>query len=271
MNNALYSFSEMGSLDMDRPILMVRNLTKSFSNVPVLKGISLDLQKGAVLGVIGGSGSGKSTFLRCLNYIERPTSGEVYLEGQPIGFQTGPSGLHVPDTASSINRMRAQFGMVFQQYNLWPHMTVLQNVIEAPLHVKRLPRKQAVEIARAHLAKVNMLGKENEYPARLSGGQQQRVAIARALAMTPKIMLFDEATSALDPELTGEVLTVMRSLAAEGATMIIVTHEMAFVRDVADRILFFHDGRIEDDAPAAQMFATPNSERCRQFLARALQ
>jgi ABC-type histidine transport system ATPase subunit len=160
--------------------------------------------------------------------------------------------------------------MVFQQFNLWPHMTVLQNVIEAPMRVKRLTRKAAVEVGRHFLGKVNLLEKESEYPARLSGGQQQRVAIARALAMQPKVMLFDEATSALDPELTGEVLDVMRALATEGLTMIIVTHEMAFAREVADRVIFLHDGRIEEDASPSQIFGSPRSERCRQFLSRAI-
>jgi len=251
-------------------IVRVLNLHKSFGANEVLKGISFELNKGSVLAVIGGSGSGKSTLLRCLNHIEKPTAGEVYIDGQPIGFRVGPSGLHIPDFTASINRMRAEFGMVFQQYNLWPHMTVLQNVIEAPMRVKGLSRKEALEVGRHFLEKVDLLNKEAEYPARLSGGQQQRVAIARALAMRPKVMLFDEATSALDPELTQEVLEVMRALAEDGLTMIVVTHEMAFARDVADRVMFLHNGQIEEDAPPADMFRAPRSERCRQFLARAL-
>jgi len=251
-------------------IVRVLNLHKSFGANEVLKGISLELNKGSVLAVIGGSGSGKSTLLRCINHIEKPTSGEVYIDGQPIGFRVGPSGLHIPDFTASINRMRAEFGMVFQQYNLWPHMTVLQNVIEAPMRVKGLSRKEALEVGRHFLEKVDLLDKEAEYPARLSGGQQQRVAIARALAMRPKVMLFDEATSALDPELTQEVLEVMRALAEDGLTMIVVTHEMAFARDVADRVMFLHNGLIEEDAPPSEMFRAPRSERCRQFLARAL-
>ena len=255
---------------MSTAIVRVLNLHKSFGANEVLKGISFELNKGSVLAVIGGSGSGKSTLLRCLNHIEKPTAGEVYIDGQPIGFRVGPSGLHIPDFTASINRMRAEFGMVFQQYNLWPHMTVLQNVIEAPMRVKGLSRKEALEVGRHFLEKVDLLNKEAEYPARLSGGQQQRVAIARALAMRPKVMLFDEATSALDPELTQEVLEVMRALAEDGLTMIVVTHEMAFARDVADRVMFLHNGQIEEDAPPADMFRAPRSERCRQFLARAL-
>jgi ABC-type histidine transport system ATPase subunit len=251
-------------------IVRVLNLHKRFGENEVLKGISFELSKGQVLALIGGSGSGKSTLLRCLNHIEKPTAGEVYIDGQPIGFRAGPSGLHIPDSTASINRMRAEFGMVFQQYNLWPHMTALQNVIEAPMRVKGLSRKEALDVGRHFLEKVDLSDKEAEYPARLSGGQQQRVAIARALAMRPKVMLFDEATSALDPELTQEVLEVMRTLASEGLTMIIVTHEMAFARDVADRVIYLHNGQVEEDAPASQMFRAPRSERCRQFLARAL-
>jgi ABC-type histidine transport system ATPase subunit len=262
--------AQYGVYHMDDVIIRVSNLHKNFGQLKVLQGVSFDLRKGAILAMIGGSGSGKSTLLRCLNHIEKPTAGEVHVDGQPIGFRLGPGGERQPDTSANINRMRSQFGMVFQQFNLWPHMTVLQNVIEAPMRVKRLTRKAAVEIGRHFLGKVNLLEKESEYPARLSGGQQQRVAIARALAMEPKVMLFDEATSALDPELTGEVLDVMRTLATEGLTMIIVTHEMAFAREVADRVIFLHDGRIEEDASPSQIFGSPRSERCRQFLSRAV-
>jgi ABC-type histidine transport system ATPase subunit len=258
------------STKLSTAILRILNLHKSFGANDVLRGISFEQEKGSVLALIGGSGSGKSTLLRCLNHLEKPTSGEVHIDGQPIGFRTGPSGIHLPDSTASINRARAEFGMVFQQYNLWPHMTVLQNVIEAPMRVKGLGKKEATELGRSFLGKVNMLDKEAEYPARLSGGQQQRVAIARALAMRPKVMLFDEATSALDPELTQEVLGVMRTLASEGLTMIIVTHEMAFAREVADRVIFLHNGQIEEDASAAEIFHAPRSARCRQFLAKAL-
>ncbi|MDR3536354.1 MAG: amino acid ABC transporter ATP-binding protein [Acetobacteraceae bacterium] len=234
------------------PALSVRNLHKSFGPLEVLRGISLDIAQGAVVTLIGASGSGKSTFLRCLNHLEQPTSGEIYVDGVPI--------------TDDIAGLRARLGMVFQQFNLWPHMTVLGNVIEAPLRVKRMPRPEAVALGRRFLAKVNLLDKQDEYPARLSGGQQQRVAIARALAMEPKVMLFDEATSSLDPELTNEVLAVMRDLARDGTTMVVVTHEMAFAREVSDRVVFLHMGQVEEDGPPAQVFGAPVSPRCRQFL-----
>lgn len=251
-------------------IVRVVELRKSFGPLEVLRGITFDVREGSVLTIIGASGSGKSTLLRCLNYLEQPTSGEVYLDGKPIGFRIEADGRRAPDTAANISRMRAELGMVFQQFNLWPHMTVLENVIEAPIRVKRLARKEAVDLGRRFLSKVNLLDKENEYPARLSGGQQQRVAIARALAMQPKVMLFDEATSALDPELTGEVLEVMRALAKEGTTMLVVTHEMGFAREVSDRAIFLHNGQIEEDGPPARVFSAPTSERCRQFLSKVL-
>ncbi len=252
------------------PVIRVAELRKSFGALEVLRGVSFDVREGAVLTIIGASGSGKSTLLRCLNHLEQPTAGEVYLNGKPVGFRIEADGRRVPDTAANIARMRAQFGMVFQQFNLWPHMTALQNVIEAPLRVKRLPRREAVDLGRRFLAKVNLLDKQDEYPARLSGGQQQRVAIARALTMQPKVMLFDEATSALDPELTGEVLEVMRALAAEGTTMVVVTHEMGFAREVSDRVIFLHEGRIEEDGSPAVVFSSPTSARCQQFLSRVL-
>jgi ABC-type histidine transport system ATPase subunit len=252
------------------PIIRVVELRKSFGPLEVLRGITFDVREGSVFTIIGASGSGKSTLLRCLNHLEQPTSGEVYLDGKPIGFHIEADGRRKPDTAAHINRMRAELGMVFQQFNLWPHMTALENVIEAPLRVKRLARKEAVELGRRFLRKVNLLDKETEYPARLSGGQQQRVAIARALAMQPKVMLFDEATSALDPELTDEVLEVMRALAKEGTTMLVVTHEMGFAREVSDRVIFLHNGQIEEDGPPAGVFSAPASERCRQFLSKVL-
>jgi len=247
------------------PTIRVRNLSKSFGAAEVLKDISVDFQEGTVTSLLGASGSGKSTFLRCLNYLEIPSAGEILIEGVPIGATVcnGTRKLHSP---SEVARMRMKLGMVFQSFNLWPHMTVLGNVIEAPMRVLGLPRKEAVEIGRQFLAKVNLTDKESAYPARLSGGQQQRVAIARALAMQPKVMLFDEATSALDPELTGEVLEVMRGLAAEGTTMIVVTHEMRFAREVSDRVLFLHGGAIEEEGPPEQIFGSPKSERCRRFV-----
>jgi ABC-type histidine transport system ATPase subunit len=249
-----------------RPILQCRNLRKAFGANEVLRGISFAIPAGVVLSVIGASGSGKSTLLRCLNFLEQPTSGEVFLDGEPMGLRLGGDGRLIKDSAANIARMRTQIGMVFQQFNLWPHMTALENVIEALRQVKRMKRAEAIELGRHFLGKVNLSDKADAYPARLSGGQQQRVAIARALAMQPKVMLFDEATSALDPELTGEVLDVMRALAEEGMTMVVVTHEMRFARDVSDRVIFLHEGLIEEDGAPAQLFGNPLSERCRRFL-----
>ena len=249
-----------------RPILECRELRKAFGPLEVLREISFEMPAGVVLSVIGASGSGKSTLLRCLNYLERPSSGEIFLDGQPMGLRRQADGRLVADSPANIARMRAQIGMVFQQFNLWPHMTAIENIIEAPRQVKGMRRADAIELGRHFLGKVNLLDKADAYPARLSGGQQQRVAIARALAMQPKVMLFDEATSALDPELTGEVLDVMRALAEEGTTMIVVTHEMRFARDVSDRVMFLHEGMIEEDGPPAHVFGSPSSERCRRFL-----
>ncbi len=247
-------------------LLRVVDLRKSFGDTPVLRGISFDLAKGSVLSIIGASGSGKSTLLRCVNLLEVPSSGEIHFRGAPVAFRKDGDGRLRPPPASVANALRRRIGMVFQQFNLWPHMTVEGNVMEALRRVAGLGRDEARSKAHLYLEKVGLLPFASRYPARLSGGQQQRVAIARALAMEPDILLFDEATSSLDPELTGEVLKVMRSLAAEGTTMIVVTHEMAFARDVSDRVLFLHDGVIEEDGPPAQVFATPRSERCRQFL-----
>jgi ABC-type histidine transport system ATPase subunit len=252
------------------PILQCKNVRKSFGTVEVLRGISFEMTAGSVLTIIGASGSGKSTLLRCLNHLEQPTSGEVYLDGEPMGVRIRADGRHVADSAANIARMRAKIGMVFQQFNLWPHMTALQNVTEALIQVKGMDRAQAREVGRAMLGKVNMLIKADEYPARLSGGQQQRIAIARALAMAPKVMLFDEATSSLDPELTGEVLEVMRQLAKDGMTMVVVTHEMGFAREVSDRVMFLHEGVIDQDGTPEDVFAKPASERCRKFLASVL-
>ena len=252
------------------PVLRAEDLHKSFGPHEVLRGITLDVPEGSVFTIIGASGSGKSTFLRCLNHLEEPTSGAVYVEGEPIGFRIASNGKRVADSAQNIARMRAKLGMVFQQFNLWPHMSALGNVSEALVQVKGLARGEAAERARQYLAKVDLLDKHDQYPARLSGGQQQRVAIARALAMQPRVMLFDEATSALDPELTGEVLEVMRGLAREGTTMMVVTHEMGFAREVSDWVVFLHNGLIEEQGPPAQIFGDPQSERCRRFLSKVL-
>jgi ABC-type histidine transport system ATPase subunit len=233
----------------------------------VLKGVSLAANDGDVIAMIGASGSGKSTLLRCINLLETPDSGEVLVSGELIRMRPTRNGHAVPQDHRQVDRIRSRLGMVFQSFNLWAHMTVLQNVIEAPIHVLRRPRADAIARAEALLEKVGIADKRNHYPSHLSGGQQQRAAIARALAMEPQVMLFDEPTSALDPELVGEVLRVMRQLAEEGRTMVVVTHEMSFARDVASEVIFLHAGRIEEQGPPARVFNDPRSERCRQFLA----
>jgi ABC-type histidine transport system ATPase subunit len=252
----------------DSPTIRVVDVHKRFGPLEVLRGVSFDVERGMVVSMIGASGSGKSTLLRCINYLEVPTSGEVFVEGEPVGYETAGNGNRRPRKPREINRIRQDLGVVFQQFNLWPHMTVLGNVIEAPIRVRGMSRAQAVEIAGECLQRVQLIDKISEYPARLSGGQQQRVAIARALAMRPKVLLFDEPTSSLDPELTEEVLAVIRELAREGRTMIVVTHEMAFAREVSDRVLFLHNGMIEEEGPPEQVFGSPRSERCRQFLSK---
>jgi len=252
------------------PIIQVRNLSKSFGVTTVLRSIDLTVRRGEVVSLIGESGSGKSTLLRCLNLLEMPSGGEIRIHGETIGFVQDRDGRMRPASSAVIARQRTELGMVFQQFNLWPHMTVLQNVIEAPMRVRGMKRAAACALAREFLAKVNLLEKQDAYPMHLSGGQQQRVAIARALAMQPKIMLFDEATSSLDPELTGEVLDVMRSLRREGMTMVVVTHEMGFAREVSDRVFFLDGGTIVESGPPDQVFGAPATPRCRQFLARML-
>ena len=236
----------------------------------MLKVISLEVHQGDVVSVLGSSGSGKSTMLRCINYLEHPTSGEIYISGKPMGFRFDGKGRKISDLHKNISRLRQEVGMVFQQFNIWPHMTVLGNVIEAPVHVKRISAKEAREIGIAYLEKVNLLDKRDEYPARLTGGQLQRVAIARALAMQPKVMLFDEPTSALDPELIGEVLETMKQLAVDGTTMIVVTHEIGFAREVSDRVIFLHNGLIEEEGTPDGVILNPKSERCRQFFSKML-
>jgi len=250
------------------PSIRVADIHKRFGNLKVLRGLSFDVHRGSVVSVIGASGSGKSTLLRCVNYLEAPDAGEVYLEGTPLGSRLDADGRRKPRSLAEINKMRRELGVVFQQFNLWPHMTVLGNVIEAPIRVRKMPRKEAIGVAEECLRRVQLADKADEYPARLSGGQQQRAAIARALAMRPKAMLFDEPTSSLDPELTDEVLAVMRRLAADGTTMIVVTHEMSFARDVSDRVLFLHDGLIEEEGSPAEVFGAPRSERLARFLSK---
>jgi polar amino acid transport system ATP-binding protein len=252
------------------PVLRIERLHKAFGATEVLRGIDLAVDRGEVLCVIGPSGSGKSTLLRCINFLEEPTSGLVYVDGEPIGYRVDPAGRRVRESSREINRLRERIGIVFQAYNLWPHRTALGNVIEALLVVRRLPRADAEAMGLAMLERVGLADKAHEYPSRLSGGQQQRVAIARALAMKPEIMLFDEVTSALDPELVGEVLKVMRGLAADGMTMIVVTHEMAFAREVADRVVFMDGGLMVEEGPPAELLARPRNERTRRFLARLL-
>ncbi|MBM3584990.1 MAG: ABC transporter ATP-binding protein [Alphaproteobacteria bacterium] len=250
--------------------LRVEDLHKSFGPLEVLKGVSLTAKVGDVIAMIGGSGSGKSTFLRCINLLETPDSGRVTVGGELIRMRQTRAGHAVPADQRQVDRLRARLGMVFQSFNLWSHMTVLENVIEAPVHVLKKPKAQAVEAAKTLLDKVGIGDKLGHYPSHLSGGQQQRAAIARALAMEPDVMLFDEPTSALDPELVGEVLRVMRQLADEGRTMIVVTHEMGFAREVASDVIFLHAGRIEEQGLPESVFGNPKSERCRQFLARLL-
>jgi len=252
------------------PAVAVSNLHKRFGAVHVLNGLDLTARSGDVISMIGASGSGKSTFLRCINMLEKPDSGTVAIEGETIRMKQLADGRSVPADRHQVERIRSRVGMVFQNFNLWPHMTVLDNVIEAPMHVLKEPRAEAVERAHALLKKVGLSDKPAAYPAQLSGGQQQRAAIARTLAMRPRLMLFDEPTSALDPELVGEVLRVIRQLAEEGNTMILVTHEMQFAREVSSHVMYLHQGRVEEEGPPDRLFTDPKSERLRQFLARIM-
>ena len=264
--------SESGSQSGgEQAALEVVDLHKSFGEVEVIRGVSLSAHKGDVISILGASGSGKSTFLRCINLLEIPTAGDVYVGGEKILMKSGKSGANVPEDIHQVERLRARLGMVFQGFNLWSHMTVIENIIEAPVHVLKIPRAQAIEEAEALMHKVGIYERKDYYPAQLSGGQQQRVAIARGLAMNPAVMLFDEPTSALDPELVGEVLKVMRDLAEEGRTMLVVTHEMSFARDVSSNVVFLHEGMIEEQGEPQQMFSNPNSDRFRQFLSRTMQ
>ena len=246
------------------------DIHKRFGTNEVLKGVSLQAHAGDVISIIGSSGSGKSTFLRCINLLERPNQGRIVVAGEPLNLVPGPDGALQPSDPRQLQRLRAKLAMVFQHFNLWAHMTVLQNIVEAPVHVMKVPRDEAVARARKYLALVDLAGREDVYPAHLSGGQQQRVAIARALAMEPEVMLFDEPTSALDPELVTEVLKVMRTLAEEGRTMVVVTHEMGFAREVANHLIFLHQGRIEEQGVPGEVLPRPKSERLAQFLSGSL-
>ena len=242
--------------------LEVQGMHKRFGSHEVLKGIDLVAHTGNVISIIGSSGSGKSTFLRCINLLETPDAGDVFLHGELIRMKALRDG----SRRSQLQRMRAKLSMVFQSFNLWSHKTILENIIEAPVHVLGKPKREATEQADALLQKVGMYDRRDYYPSQISGGQQQRAAIARALAMEPEVMLFDEPTSALDPELCGEVLQVMRGLAEEGRTMLVVTHEMGFARDVSSHVMFLHDGSVEAFGPAKAVFDNPSSQRMRQFI-----
>jgi arginine/ornithine transport system ATP-binding protein len=255
---------------MAEPAIVVEDLHKSFGALDVLKGISLQANEQDVVSILGSSGSGKSTLLRCINLLETPTSGKVFVHGELIKMREKRPGERVPEDQKQVDRMRSKLAMVFQQFNLWSHMTVLQNVMEAPVHVLKVPKKEALERAEAVLHKVGLYDRKDYYPAHLSGGQQQRAAIARGLAMEPEVILFDEPTSALDPELVGEVLRVMRTLADEGRTMLVVTHEMGFAREVSSKVMFLHQGLVEEDGPPDQVFKQPKSERFRQFMSGSL-
>jgi polar amino acid transport system ATP-binding protein len=241
------------------------NIVKRFGSLTVLNGVDLSVKRGQVVVVIGPSGSGKTTLLRCINHLEKIDGGRIYIDGQLVGYRE-VNGRVVEDTEKAIAHMRSQIGFVFQRFNLFPHKTALENVIEAPVHVLHQPRAEVIKRAMALLEKVGLGEKAHVYPHKLSGGQQQRVAIARALAMNPKLMLFDEATSALDPELVGEVLKVMRQLAEEGMTMVVVTHEMGFAREVADHVIFMDNGVIVEQGPPGQIFDHAENERTRGFL-----
>lgn len=250
--------------------LRVTNLNKRFGSNEVLKGVGLTAHGGDVISIIGSSGSGKSTFLRCINLLEKPHAGQIFVEGEDLKLVPGRDGALEAEDAQQLQRMRAKLAMVFQHFNLWSHMTVLQNIVEAPIKVLKLSKAEALERARHYLARVGLSGVEDTYPAHMSGGQQQRVAIARALAMEPSVMLFDEPTSALDPELVGEVLRVMRSLAEEGRTMVVVTHEMGFAREVSNQVIFLHQGLIEEQGDPRVVLSQPKSERLAQFLSGSL-
>ncbi|MEN3931071.1 ABC transporter ATP-binding protein [Microvirga sp. W0021] len=250
----------------DNVALKVSGIHKSFNGNEVLKGISLEAHEGDVISILGSSGSGKSTFLRCINLLETPDAGDIWIGNEHIKLRRNSKGMMQPADPKQIDRIRSQAAMVFQSFNLWSHMTILENIIEAPIHVQKRPRQECIEEAEALLAKVGIADKRDFYPSHLSGGQQQRAAIARALAMHPQVMLFDEPTSALDPELVGEVLRVMRGLAEEGRTMLVVTHEMGFARDVSNKVIFLHQGQIEEQGNPSEVFGNPKSERFKQFI-----
>jgi polar amino acid transport system ATP-binding protein len=250
-------------------IVAAHGVQKHFGNLHVLKGINLTVRKGEVVVIVGASGSGKTTFIRCINHLETIDKGRIEVNGHLIGYRER-NGQLVEDSERNIARQRREIGMVFQLFNLFPHLTALENIIEAPIHVRKIPRSEAIQQGQALLARVGLSEKSDVHPSQLSGGQQQRVAIARALAMRPALMLFDEPTSALDPEMIGEVLDVMRELAHDGMTMIVVSHEMGFAREVASRVVMMHDGCILEDAPPDRFFTAPAHERTAAFLSRVI-
>src|SRR5882757_7228337 len=259
----------MSQITSTDPMIKAEGVHKSFGRLEVLKGVSLEVQPGEVVCMIGASGSGKSTFLRCINHLERIDAGRLWVDGRLVGYrQSGDKIYELRD--AEVCRERSEIGMVFQLFNLFGHMTALENVIEAPIRVRKMAKRDAVAQGKSLLQQVGLGDKIDNYPAQLSGGQQQRVAIARALAMKPKLMLFDEPTSALDPELVGEVLAVMRELAAEGMTMVVVTHEMAFAREAADRIIFMDGGRIVEQGPVQAVLGDPKEARTKNFLTSVL-
>jgi octopine/nopaline transport system ATP-binding protein len=256
------SSAQSQKAEMRPEAIVIRDLHKSFGALEVLKGVSLTAHEGDVVAIIGGSGSGKSTMLRCINFLETPTSGHIVIGGEEVVLR--PDG--TPANRRQIEKLRQHLGMVFQQFNLWTHKTVLENLIEVPVQVLGVPKAEAVARAEKLLDRVGLAEKADVYPAFMSGGQQQRAAIARALAIEPRAMLFDEPTSALDPELVGEVLNVIRDLAAEGRTMILVTHEMKFAREVASHVIYLYNGQIEEEGPPEELFGSPKSDRLKQFL-----
>ena len=257
--------TEAAATALERPVLELCGISKKFGDQDVLVDVSLSVRRGQTICILGPSGSGKSTLLRCVNWLERPDHGQIFVSGQRIGYRAGSDQLM---SQSELAMIRSRIGMVFQHFNLWPHLTVLGNLIEAPIWVQRRPREEVIAEAEALLDKIGLREKRDVYPARLSGGQKQRVAIARALAIRPAVLLFDEATSALDPELVGEVLAVMEELAKDGMTMVVVTHEMSFAQDAADEIIFLDRGRVVEVAKPEKFFRQPDTERARVFLQR---
>jgi arginine/ornithine transport system ATP-binding protein len=250
--------------------LQAIDIHKKFGSNEVLKGVSLEARAGDVISIIGSSGSGKSTFLRCMNLLDKPNAGRIIVAGEELKLVPDKNGELVATEVKQLQHIRTKLAMVFQHFNLWAHMTVIQNIIEAPIHVLGMTKDEAIERARKYLKLVDLQGKEDAYPSHMSGGQQQRVAIARSLAVEPEVMLFDEPTSALDPELVSEVLKVMRKLAEEGRTMIVVTHEMGFAREVANQLVFLHKGYIEEQGVPREVLGEPKSERLKQFLSGSL-